>query len=96
MERKTMTTMNAMMTLLMAVLITFSGCKKDSEITTDTNNELPGIADYPIVGTNQTTYYGSQNEITAPTAGESFYGQNAYYLGNTPSVSLHPNLDRLV
>ena len=85
MERKTKTTMIAMMTLLMTVLLAFSGCKKDSDITTNNDNELPGISDYPIVGTNQTTYFGSQNEITAPALGESFYGQNADYLGNTPN-----------
>ncbi len=90
MERKTMTTMNAMMTILMAVLITFTGCKKDSEITTnnnDNNNELPDISAYHIVGTNQTAYYGDKDEITAPATGESFYGQNAQYPGNVPSYT---------
>ena len=89
MERSTTTTYltgrQAITTLLLALLITFSGCKKDSNITTNNNNELPDISDYPIVGTNQTTYYGSLNEITVPAIGESFYGQNAGYPGNTPS-----------
>jgi hypothetical protein len=57
-----------------------SGC---STISNGTDN-LPNITNYPIVGTNQTKFYDSINEITAPTAGSSFYGQNGNYPGNVP------------
>ncbi len=45
---------------------------------------LTDVSGYPIVGTNQTTFYGNQNEISAPTPGEAFYGQNANYPGTAP------------
>lgn len=37
---------------------------------------------YHIVGTNQTNYYNNSTIITAPSQGQSFYGQNAMYPGN--------------
>lgn len=42
---------------------------------------------YPIVGTNQTTYYNNANEIDAPMAGDDFYGQDANYIGHAPSYT---------
>ncbi|MBD0777901.1 DUF1566 domain-containing protein [Maribacter sp. ANRC-HE7] len=42
---------------------------------------------YPIVGTNQSTFYDNQHEIKAPSEGEPFYGQNANYPGNVPSYT---------
>jgi hypothetical protein len=56
------------------------GCSTTSNGT----DNLPNITNYPIVGTNQTKYYDSINEITAPTIGSAFYGQNATYQGNVP------------
>ncbi len=54
--------------------------------STDTNavDNLPIITGYPIVSTNQTKYYDSLNEISAPVQGSAFYGQNAMYLWNEP------------
>lgn len=37
-----------------------------------------------IVGTGQTNAYGTTSIITQPTSGQSFFGQNANYPGNTP------------
>ena len=54
------------------------GCKKESK----TFDNLPNVTGYPIVSTNQTKYYDTINEITAPTIGSPFYGQNANYFGN--------------
>lgn len=52
--------------------------------TSNAMDNLPNISGYPIVGTNQTKFYDSSNEITAPAAGSSFYGQNGIYPGNVP------------
>jgi len=42
---------------------------------------------YTIVGTNQTNYYNNTTTITAPSVGQSFYGQDAHYPGNVPSYT---------
>lgn len=42
---------------------------------------------YPVVDTGQTVCYGSETEITCPGAGESFFGQNAQYTGNSPALT---------
>jgi len=47
-------------------------------------DNLPNITGYPIVGTNQTKFYNNSTEITAPTIGSAFYGENATYSGNVP------------
>lgn len=44
---------------------------------------------YPIVGTNQSKAYNNSNEITIPSSGEAFYGQNANYPGLAPSYTDH-------
>jgi len=56
------------------------GCKKDDDITTEEN--LPDISDYPIVSTNQTTFYNNSTEISTPSSGDAFYGQDAQYSRN--------------
>ena len=47
-----------------------------------------GAYTYPIVDTKQTKCYNNVYEITPPTAGQSFYGQDAQYQGNQPSYTL--------
>ncbi len=42
---------------------------------------------YPIVGTGQTTSYDTTKEITIPLKGDTFYGQNSNFPGNTPSYT---------
>jgi len=42
---------------------------------------------YPIVDTGQTTFYNNTNEITDPSSGSGFYGQDATYQGNQPSYT---------
>ena len=42
---------------------------------------------YTIVGTGQSNSYNNSTVITAPTVGQSFYGQNSNYPGNTPSYT---------
>ncbi len=55
-------------------------CEEDSE--TEGNDNLPGISGYPIVSTNQTTFYGNSAEISEPSGDELFYGQDATYSRN--------------
>ncbi len=40
---------------------------------------------YTIVDTGQTTCYDNQAQISPPSAGEAFYGQDAQYAGHQPS-----------
>ncbi|MCB9058644.1 MAG: DUF1566 domain-containing protein [Calditrichae bacterium] len=47
-------------------------------------NNLPDISGYPVVGTNQITFYNNSIEISAPSAGDAFYGQDAQYIKNSP------------
>lgn len=42
---------------------------------------------YKVVDTGQKKYYNNNTEITAPTVGQSFYGQDANYEGNQPSYA---------
>ena len=42
---------------------------------------------YKIVDTGQITFYNNNSIISAPTSGESFYGQDAQYSGNQPSYT---------
>jgi len=44
---------------------------------------------YEIVGTNQTIFYDNSAEISAPSPGQAFYGQDAMYPGNMPSYTDH-------
>jgi len=45
-------------------------------------------AAYPIVDTGQTKFYNTSAEIQAPAPGQSFYGQDAQFLGHQPSHTL--------
>jgi hypothetical protein len=88
MKSKTIKTMSSIMIAILAVMITATGCKKDTETDPETNNNnitLPDITGYPIVGTNQSIFYDNQDEISAPAQGEAFFGQNATYPGTAPS-----------
>lgn len=46
----------------------------------------PGM--FPMVDTGQSKCYGASAEISAPAAGQSFYGQDAQCYGNQPGYSL--------
>ena len=70
------------LSVLFGVIILMNACSKDSTETTADN--LPNITGYPIVGTNQTIFYDTTTEISAPAEGSAFYGQNAMYSGNAP------------
>lgn len=68
----------------LALLTFLFSCEKP-EISTTTitdSEDLTMVSGYPIVSTNQTTYFDSRAAIAAPSAEETFYGQDAQYPGN--------------
>ena len=51
----------------------------------DTQKTLPlSFTTYTIVDTGQNTCYNNERPITCPQTGESFYGQDAQYVGVQP------------
>lgn len=73
------------LTYLLLIIILLLGIQayedKDGNKTVD---NLPDITGYPIVSTNQTKFFNTTSEIIAPGSGNSFYGQDAQYSGNSP------------
>jgi len=55
--------------------------------TTTTTTTGGATYTYKIVGTNVEDCYSNNSEIPCPSAGESFYGQNAHYQGNVLSYT---------
>ncbi len=43
---------------------------------------------YKIVDTGQSTFYNASDEISKPSVGDSFYGQDAQFEGNQPNYTL--------
>ena len=79
----------AIFTLLFHSLLFFSCGKSeeptvDNKLVTDTSN----ITGYAIVETSQTKFYDNENEISEPSHGEDFYGQDAQFTGNKMQYSL--------
>ena len=60
----------------------------DSDTDTDSDTDSDGDLPYPIVDTKQTVCYDDSVEITCPSAGEAFYGQDAQIEGNQPSYTV--------
>lgn len=52
------------------------------------NPPVPEGLTYPIVDTGQDKFYDLSNEISAPSKGEDFYGQDAQFTGYQPSYTL--------
>lgn len=72
--------------MLLFTFSSFSACQNGEYFNpAGSEDNLPGITDYPLVGTNQLTFYDNQNEITASNPGEDFFGQNANYPGTSPA-----------
>ena len=42
---------------------------------------------YLVVDTNQSSYWNNRSEISAPSEGDDFYGQDAQYTANAPSYT---------
>ncbi len=70
-------------TFLLVATSLLSGCKKDNVDDINTNASLT----YPIVDTYQGLTYDNLTQITPPTEGEAYYGQDAQYTGNSPSYT---------
>ncbi|MBD0777902.1 DUF1566 domain-containing protein [Maribacter sp. ANRC-HE7] len=51
------------------------------------DGNLPDITGFPIVDTNQSTYYDNSTSMSTPSVGDDFYGQDATYQGNQPSYT---------
>ncbi len=45
------------------------------------------VGTYPIVDSGQTDYYSDSRQITEPSEGDDFYGQDANYEGSQPSYT---------
>lgn len=79
--------------LLALTLYVFVACSSsdDNVEDTDTNDfvevTLPNITGYPVVDTNQSTFFGNTSQISTPSEGDDFYGQDAQYSGNQPSYT---------
>ncbi len=69
----------------MLVMISLVSCTKDDTETKKDN--LPDITGYPIVGTNQSTFFDNTTIVSAVIPGQDYYGQNANYLGTAPSYT---------
>ena len=68
------------------IMLSFLACSESSTANDDNAvDNLPDISDYPVVSTNQSVFYDTTNEISAPTIGQSFYGQDAQYSRNEPN-----------
>lgn len=46
---------------------------------------LPDISGYPLVGTNQITFFDNTTETSVQREGDAFFGQNANYPGTNPN-----------
>lgn len=69
---------------IMVMALIFS-CDNNNTNVVEPEENLPDITGYPIVGTNQTTFFNNLTETSTQSVGDDFYGQNANYLGNSPS-----------
>lgn len=59
-------------------------CNNDDDGSPSIIENLPEISGYPIVGTNQTTFFDNSNEAVDQQTDDLFYGQNANFLGTEP------------
>ena len=75
---------------LLSSAVLFSACEDENNETTETDNleqiDYSNLS-YPIVDTKQGFCYDNTSQITCPSEGEAFYGQDAQYTGNTPSYT---------
>ncbi len=84
---KTTAMETTVLNVLLMALLSFTACDKTADSANEAPQnpvELPVICGYLVAGTNQTVYYNNSVEITAPSAGDEFYGQNASYPGHIP------------
>ncbi len=68
--------------ILTSICFIFLGCSESTTQVANNGGNLPNITGYPIVSTNQSLFYDTSNVISAPSLGNSFYGQDAQYTRN--------------
>lgn len=83
MKNRKVNIMETILLNLLVVTLMLTGCGKDPERDL-INDHLLNVTDYPIVGTDQFTYYNNTGEMAKPSWADDFYGQDAQYPGNTP------------
>ncbi len=71
--------------LIVMTMFIYVGCSDSTTSVETPDDNLPNITGYPVVGTNQTTFYNNSSEISSPSPGSAFYGQDALYSGNEPT-----------
>jgi len=72
--------------LLFGSINATSGCTEKEEIFNAINNQITTLQEsFVIVDTGQNICFDDSDEILCPESGDSFYGQDANYLGNQPS-----------
>lgn len=79
--------------IIVLALASFTGCNMDSSNSDSSNSDSSNSGNntestgFSIVDTGQGKNYDNFNEISAPSAGEAFYGQDAQYTGNAPGFT---------
>lgn len=70
----------------LALVLVLTACTAEAEsMVVEKSLDLT----YPIVDTNQKGFYGDSGEISEPTQGDAFYGQDANYSTNLASYTDH-------
>jgi hypothetical protein len=80
MKKNTIRLLVLLMFILMACTESTTAVNPEEEI----NNNIPEVTGYPIVSTAQSKSYNNSNEISTPSIGSTFYGQDANYSKNEP------------
>ena len=75
--------------ILCLLFSAFTGCGTTKKTTPGKKDGITPEATiaYPIVDTGVVTFYSDKQIISAPNIGEPFYGQDATYVGNTPTYT---------
>ena len=71
--------------LFLAFLAECQGQELETVVIEESN--LAELSGYSIVETNQTTAFNNTSEISMPSLGSAFYGQDANYAGNEPNYT---------
>lgn len=76
------------------ILIFSTACQKEKTVQDEINDTIENpdtstiiLLSYSIVDTYVTTFYDNDSDISAPSLGEAFYGQDAQFQINTPSYT---------
>jgi hypothetical protein len=81
----------ALLSMIVGILLTTSGCQKD-DLTSNTEltiapRSAASKGSYPLVGTSQTRCWDGTGNIITPVLGEAFFGQDTQFAHTTPSYT---------